>query len=173
MEQFDVAVIGAGPAGSMTAYRLAEAGLSVVMLDRASFPRDKPCGGGLTMRGVRLLPFSVDSVVEHVVDHVTLRFRFDRGAEHHEPDGYVLMTQRRRLDHFLAQKAQEMGAELREGVRVRTIDAQGGHYLVRAGDVTVQADAVVGADGANGVTASQLGLGGDIDHGIALEGNLP
>ena len=53
---------GAGlgqPAGSTAAYRLAAAGARVVLLDRQRFPRDKPCGGGLTMRGVGLLPFDV------------------------------------------------------------------------------------------------------------------
>ena len=58
MERFDVLVVGAGPAGSTAAYRLARAGRSVLLVDRARFPRDKPCGGGLTMRAVRQLPFS-------------------------------------------------------------------------------------------------------------------
>ena len=46
-------VVGGGPAGSTTALRLARAGASVLLADKASFPRDKPCGGGLTMRAVR------------------------------------------------------------------------------------------------------------------------
>ncbi|MFI5101403.1 MAG: FAD-dependent oxidoreductase, partial [Actinomycetes bacterium] len=53
MQRFDVLVVGGGPAGSTTAYRLAEAGVSVLLADRARFPRDKPCGGGITMRAVR------------------------------------------------------------------------------------------------------------------------
>ena len=52
MQRFDAIVVGAGPAGSTTAYRLAQGGASVLLLDRARFPRDKPCGGGLTMRAV-------------------------------------------------------------------------------------------------------------------------
>ncbi len=43
-------VVGGGPAGSTTAYRLAEAGARVLLVDKARFPRDKPCGGGLTVR---------------------------------------------------------------------------------------------------------------------------
>ena len=64
VERFDVAVVGAGPAGSTTAYRLARARARVLLVDKARFPRDKPCGGGLTMRAVRQLPFSVEPVVE-------------------------------------------------------------------------------------------------------------
>ena len=56
MEQFDAIIVGAGPAGSSAAHHLASAGASVLLLDRARFPRDKPCGGGLTGRAVQLLP---------------------------------------------------------------------------------------------------------------------
>ena len=75
MERFDVLVVGAGPAGSTAAYRLAREGASVLLADRARFPRDKPCGGGLTMRAVRQLPFSVDPVVEDSDDRGRVRAR--------------------------------------------------------------------------------------------------
>jgi flavin-dependent dehydrogenase len=67
VQRYDAIVVGAGPAGSTCAYRLATAGASVLLLDRARFPREKPCGGGVTGRALRLLPFSIDPVVEHVV----------------------------------------------------------------------------------------------------------
>jgi len=56
VERFDAIVVGAGPAGSTTAYRLARAGARVLLVDKARFPRDKPCGGGLTLRAVKQLP---------------------------------------------------------------------------------------------------------------------
>jgi flavin-dependent dehydrogenase len=57
VSSYDAAVIGAGPAGSTAAYRLATAGARVLLVDKAVFPRDKPCGGGVTGRAARLLPF--------------------------------------------------------------------------------------------------------------------
>ena len=57
-------MVGAGPAGSAAAIRVAEAGASVLLLDRARFPRDKPCGGGLTGRALRQAPCDVSPVVE-------------------------------------------------------------------------------------------------------------
>jgi len=50
MEQFDIAVIGAGPGGAATAYYAAEMGFSVTMLDKEKFPRRKICGDAITMR---------------------------------------------------------------------------------------------------------------------------
>jgi flavin-dependent dehydrogenase len=70
------------------------------------------------------------------------------------------MTQRRRLDHFLLQKAAEAGAEVREGetaADARELDAR----------------VVIGADGCNGTSAKQLGLAGGVVHGVALEANYP
>ena len=67
-ESFDAIVVGAGPSGSTSAYLLARAGLSTLLVDRATFPRDKPCGGGITLRAAALLPFSLDPVVEELVE---------------------------------------------------------------------------------------------------------
>src|ERR671937_2582419 len=98
MPNFDVAVIGAGPGGSTAAYRLAAAGSSVLLVDKARFPRDKPCGGGVTLRAARLLPFSIDPVVEDVVHRFELRLGYRSGFERTSSEPLCLMTQRRRLD---------------------------------------------------------------------------
>jgi len=77
MARFDALVVGAGPAGSTTARELAAAGARVLVVDRATFPRYKACGGGIPLRTERLLPFPIDSVVEdsvHLLD-VSLRGR--------------------------------------------------------------------------------------------------
>src|SRR5438477_3752521 len=110
----DDAIIAAGPAGSTAAYRLASAGVSVLLLDKSTCPRDKPCGGGVTGRAARLLPFSIDPVVEDVVDRMDcgLRYRHRFTRQARVPLAY--MTQRTRLDHFLLQRAAAAGAEVQE-----------------------------------------------------------
>jgi geranylgeranyl reductase family protein len=161
---YDAIVVGAGPAGSTCAYRLASAGVSVLLLDKARFPRDKPCGGGVTIRALEQLPFGIDPVVEGVVDRFELRLGHRRGFSRAAPAPLALMTQRRRLDAYLVEHAVAAGAELREGVRVSEVREDG------VGDDTARV--VIGADGANGVTARSLGLRTDREHGVALEGNL-
>ena len=169
MEHFDVAVIGAGPAGSTTAYRLARAHARVLLIDKARFPRDKPCGGGLTMRAVRQLPFSVEPVVEDRITRVRCRLKYGSTMERSSEHDLCLMTQRRRLDEFLVEQAVEAGATFRDGARVELVSDR----ELRLDGTQVSVDTVVGADGANGTTAKTFGLGGSIVNGVALEGNLP
>ena len=82
---------------------------------------------------------------------------------------FVLMTQRRLLDQYLAEQAVAAGAEFRDGVKVTDV-AEGG---LRVDGAQVAVEVVVGADGANGTTARMLGLGGPITRGVAFEGNAP
>ena len=173
MTRYDAIVVGAGPAGSTTGYRLASAGARVLLLDRARFPRDKPCGGGVTLRAARELPFSVEPVVEHVVTVGELRLRFGRTATRGQGGPLAYMTQRRRLDHFLVERAVAAGAELRDGVKVTSVETDGAGATVVADGRRVGARVVLGADGVNGVTARALALGGNKSVGVALEGNLP
>ena len=172
MKRYDAIVIGAGPAGSTTAHRLAEAGASVLLVDRARFPRDKPCGGGLTWRAVRELPCSVDPVVEDVVDRFEFELDYRHGFQRQSPVPLVLMTQRRRLDAFLAERAAERGADFRDGVKVEDVDAGGLGVRLKVGCDRVAGETLVGADGANGITARSVGLAGDHDYGVAIEGNV-
>ena len=172
MERFDVLVVGAGPAGSAAAIHLARGGARVLLADRARFPRDKPCGGGLTGRALNHVPCDITPVVEHVVHGFVLRAGYGRGLARRSKNPVILMTQRRRLDSFLAEQAAAAGAELRDGAAVDEIVAADDSITARVGDSRVRAGYVVGADGANGIVARTFGLGDDVRLGVALEGNV-
>jgi flavin-dependent dehydrogenase len=78
------------------------------------------------------------------------------------------MTQRWRLDAYLAEQAADAGAEFRDGVKVTEVDAAG---AVTAGGERFQADVVIGADGVNGVSTKALALSDGRRYGVAYEGN--
>ena len=121
------------------------------------------------MRAVRELPFSVEPVVEDRITRVRCRLRYGQVMERGSARILCLMTQRRKLDAFMVERAVEAGVTFREGVRA-SIESDT-HLSVD--DETIEAGALIGADGANGMTARTLGLGGGIVNGVALEGNLP
>jgi geranylgeranyl reductase family protein len=174
VENFDVLIVGAGPAGSATAIHLARGGARVLLADRARFPRDKPCGGGVTGRALKQAPCDIAPVVERVVDTFELRLHHRRSFRRTSPEPLILMTQRRRLDAFLAGQAAAAGADFRDGARVDGLELRRPDGIMASvGGKQVGARVLVGADGANGVVARAAGLGEGIVRGVALEGNVP
>src|SRR6266545_4908074 len=145
--QADVVVVGAGPGGSSAAFHLARHGLSVLLLEKTEFPREKVCGDGLTPRAVRqLVRMGIDtSPGEGWLHNKGLRIL--GGGVRMELDwpdlasfpGYGLTRTRLDFDELLARHAEKAGAELLTGHNVT------GPVLDDAGRV-VGVTAVVGAD---------------------------
>jgi flavin-dependent dehydrogenase len=148
-----VAVVGAGPAGALAALRLAGDGARVVVFD-ASHPREKPCGGGLTAKALRLLPAAPtsDPLPVRRLD----RCRFDSGAGDSvevtlaQPVG---IASRRALDAWLLRRAIEGGA-VHVAERVTAVEASGRVRTSQGRDETF--DVVVGADGAGSLVRRTL-----------------
>jgi geranylgeranyl reductase family protein len=173
VERFDAIVVGAGPAGSATACHLARSGAKVLLADKARFPRDKPCGGGLTGRALRHVPADVEPVVERVVSTMVVRAGYSTKVTRTSSEPMIAMTQRRRLDLHLAERAAAAGADFRDATAVSDIAVSETSVVARIGGNEVAAAFLVGADGANGVVARAAGLGEGIVRGVALEGNVP
>jgi geranylgeranyl reductase family protein len=170
--RYDLIVVGAGPAGSTLARETARSGATVLLLDRARFPRDKPCGGGVTVRAARQLPFDLAPVTERTVRGACFSLRHRRVFERSYPRPLAYMTQRCRLDSFLVERACTEGVRFVDGLRVKSIESEKNGFVVRSDRDIFQARAVAGADGANGIVAAALGLH-PCRAAVALEANLP
>ena len=169
---YDCIVIGAGPAGATAARELATGNARVLLLDRATFPRHKPCGGGVLVSAAAQLPFSLDPVTERVVTGFRVRYKRRYRFAHQFDRPLALMTQRARLDAFLVQQAERAGARFQDGRAVAGVELQDGGVTVRFnGGDAVTARAAVAADGANGAVRPALGLP-PLRRAVALEANV-
>ncbi len=176
-EEADVIVVGAGPAGSATACYLARAGVDVLLLEKACFPREKVCGDGLTPRAVKAL-VGMGVPVEEQDGWVRNKgLRIIGGGVRLElpwPElssypGYGLVRTRLDFDEILARTAQKAGARLLEGVTVTgpVLDAAGRIVGVRARpsaagpaepERSYRARVVVAADGNSSRLSLAMGL---------------
>src|SRR3990167_8461852 len=111
--RYDAIVAGAGPAGSTAARILAREGASVLLLDRARFPRDKPCGGGVTLRAAGCQDLDLSPVVERTVTGARFSLRLGETFDRRYEGPLTYMTQRRRLDAFLVEAAASPGGAFR------------------------------------------------------------
>ncbi len=171
MRKYDVIVLGAGPAGSTCALLLAKAGARVLVLERSRLPRDKPCGGGVTLRASAWAPLDVSSVVERTVYGARFSLALGPHFDRWHPLPLTYMTRRSRLDSFLASAAAEAGADLHDGEAAQALEADGAGMTVRSALDAYRAGVVVGADGANGLASRSLGARETYEEAVALEGN--
>lgn len=175
-ESFDVAVIGAGPAGSVTAYAAARRGLRVALVDRAVFPRDKTCGDGVGPGAVEVVHrlgldavFSGCTPVEAVTIFGPRGERLDSAisrSDGHAAYGHVIS--RLELDNRLVNEALRAGAADFTGMRYKSMNvmADARQVELRATDGTphtISARLVVGADGAYSPVRKDLTAGTNDD----------
>src|SRR2546422_644737 len=160
---FDVAVVGAGPAGATAALTLARRGLSVALLERDALPRYKTCGGGLVGRALALLPPEVERVVERRCGQADLHlldvYQHYRATRDPPSAPIVATTMRERLDHVLASAAAGAGAALRAPCAVTGVTLEPRHVRLDTNTGPVTAAFVIAADGATGEVARLAGWG--------------
>jgi geranylgeranyl reductase family protein len=150
---YDVIVVGGGPAGSTAARRAAQQGASVLLLDSATFPRSKPCGGGVSEQAMSHLDFPLDERLFQA-DVYGARVHFeDQTVEARAPFRIAVLTTRSELDAYLLGKAAETGVRVVQNARVSRAENRPDHVAVHTSTDTFQGRFVIGADGAQSVVA--------------------
>ena len=161
--RWDAIVVGAGPAGSATALLLARAGARVLLLDRARFPREKPCSEYLSPESTRVLGRLGQDVLAAVEAAAPAQLT---GMKVVAPSGasvvgrfetFSFALPRTRFDTILLKAAAASGVEVREGVKVEELVYDSGAVAGVMARETYRARVVVGADGLRSVVARRLG----------------
>ncbi|CBE67159.1 MAG: geranylgeranyl reductase family protein [Candidatus Methylomirabilis oxygeniifera] len=171
--RYDTIVVGGGPAGATAALTLATAGARVLLLERRRLPRYKACGGCLSQRVERLLPFDHGRLIEERITGLTFTWRGRDPIEATFPEPVAFMVWRNTFDQALCSRAVDAGVELQDGQTVRAVKASANYIEVDLEGRTVTADFLVGADGACGVVARDLFPDRAQPGLVALDAELP
>jgi geranylgeranyl reductase family protein len=159
--EYDVIVVGGGPAGSTAARSVALAGLNVLLIDKANFPRYKPCAGAIRNSVTKILDIDLNDTLQRKISGFSIfaptGFRIDCIPEDRSYPGYTVM--RKEFDQLLLRKAEERGVVVEEGKSVvEAVQDNRGVKVMTQDNETFTSKFLVGADGINSVVAKTIGF---------------
>lgn len=170
MTDYDVIVVGLGPAGAIAAYELSRRGHRVLALERSSLPRGKICGGALTVRAASLIPFDISSEIEQTIQGVRFDFCGKDPFMIETAEPVASTVSRDRFDFLLASEAEAAGAVLCDETEVVEWKERDGEIAVRTQHDGWRCRYLIAADGLNGLIRRGGGLPGGA---VGVESEIP
>lgn len=166
MSKYDVAIIGAGPAGSTVGYLLSKLGFRVLLIDKSKFPRQKLCGGLLTFKTYKLVKriFSLSNKdFSKLINFSSKAFRLyykDNLILKGKSEKPFYFVDRDKYDLFFVEKAKQQGAKIVEGECVVNFKPSS-NEIVTSSQKRYKAKFIIGADGVNSIIRKNLPI---FDH---------
>ncbi len=151
MKQFDVIIVGAGPAGLQCAKILGKSDLKVLLLEKDKSFGNKVCAGGITRKDLDILDLP-DSIIEHKITHTAIHSR-KRSNDTIVPDPFVFTVNRNELGAWQREQLKTSGVEVLTNSKVTSIEK--GHLIVN-GSSTFGFKYLVGSDGVNSIVRKHL-----------------
>jgi geranylgeranyl reductase family protein len=164
MEKFDVTVVGAGPAGCITAYELAKAGIKTLIIEKEILPRYKCCAGGITCKAAKSLPIDINNLIENNITKFEICFKNHGSFMGESPNELVYTVKREQFDHALAMRAVEAGAILWQGEPLIHLENHSDSVELKTGSRVISSLFVIGADGARSIVARRAGFQNSFVH---------
>jgi len=172
---YDTIIVGAGPAGATAAKALTNSGQKILILDKASFPRDKLCAGGVTAKVVPLLPRGFHNYYKAAITKGSLHYyRPESFISMQTEEPCVYMVERKDFDSYLLDAAIASGALLREGTKVTALCQYANHVEIQTNSCDIlKARYIVAADGANSTIRSLTSQKKQLCSAFCLEAKVP
>lgn len=167
MRKVDVLIVGAGPAGSVCAYLLVKAGVSCLLIDHATFPRDKICGGGLTPKCWKLLDELIPGIKYEYNSIRNIRLEVEGfPACPFETAVELRLVKRKEFDNMLVETYKSAGGEFMQGDFLRYEEKPGSVIVTLKSGEQIACRYLIGADGATSGVRRQLM--GRRDNGVLI-----
>jgi geranylgeranyl reductase family protein len=155
---YDMIIAGGGPAGSIAANRAAKNGLSVLVLEKEVYPRDKACGGGVSQKALDIIGGIDKGLVEREIFGAKIFLPDYQNFTGRLGSRVAITTMRRDFDHWLVNRAEDSGALIHDNEPVKDIKLSKDYVEVVTPENRYQAMMVVGSDGVNSTVARKSGI---------------
>jgi len=168
---YDIIIAGGGPAGSIAAERATKNGLSVLVLEKEAYPRDKACGGGVSQKALEVIGGIDKGLVEREIFGARIFLHDYQNFTGRLGSRVAITTMRRDLDHWLVNRAEDSGALVHDEDPVKDVTFSKDCVEVVTPKNRYRSRMIVGSDGVNSTVARKSGIrtrwGSDI--GLCLE----